>query len=149
MEVRVSASAVVVVIARRRSVPVRIVRVIAVITGRCLVSVLIVKLPTSFTVRMIAFPRGSVMPVEGVVRVVSVMIEMMMLGLIVSRVVVRPRRLLADAILEGCVCVSISHGRRAVISGVIRMISRSIVAAVVLVIRVDVMFVFRIAIHLH
>lgn len=105
--------------------------------------ILIVVLTANLASGVIILTAHRVVPVESA-RVVAMM---MMVQLIVPRVAVKVARLLT-ALAVRRVCVSISHRRRSIISGIIRMINGG-TGAIVLVIRMDMVFILRVAIHLH
>lgn len=85
----------------------------------------------------------AVVPVKSA-RVAAVMV---MVQLIVARVAVKVARLLT-ALNVRRMCVGVSHRRRSIISRIIRMINGG-TGAIVLVIRMDMVFILRVAIHLH
>lgn len=106
--------------------------------------ILIVELTADLTSGVIILAaHRTVVPVKSA-RVAAVM---MMVQLIVPRVAVKVARLLA-ALAVRRVCVRVSHRRGSIISGIIRMINGG-TGAIVLVIRMDMVFILRVAIHLH
>lgn len=120
---------------------------IAVITSRRLMSVLVIELPVSFATGVITFTHRTVVAVQRS-RVVSMMMRMVELSVAVSRVSVKVVRLLCTFSVRRVCVGGVAHRRWPIIPVIIRMISGSIVA-IMLMVRVDVMFVFGVAIHLH
>lgn len=134
---------IVVVIARRCS-SIWFERLASIVSGWRLLGIMVIKLPATLGVRMKIFAHYSVMTAEWA-RIVS-MVTKMMLSMIVSRISISPVRLL-PAFSER-MRVRVSHRWWPIISGIIRMISCDVVV-VELMVWVNVLLVFRIAIHLH